>query len=461
MMEKSDPQKTAAAPVDIGSRLELFVDRYLIDTLRQTTLRLHHPQPLPLPQNPVCGGYMSILKDGDLYRAYYRNYDPSYKGERYDGNEGEITCYAESRDGHEWSFPELALFEINGSRKNSAILANRPPFCHNFAPFIDARPGVEPEARFKALAGTHPGGLHAFRSADGIHWKPMSEEAVIAHEDFAFDSQNVSFWSPVEKCYVCYFRTWVTPHGRLRTISRATSTDYLHWSDPVPTNPNLPGEHLYVSGTHPYFRAPHIYIALPTRFHPERGDSTDILFMTTRAGSNTYERPFTEAFIRPGLAPRRWGNRANYAAFGVVPTGPTEISIYHNHSGQRYILRTDGFASVSAGFSAGELTTKPLLFAGEELLLNYSTSAAGSIQVEIQEANGIPIQGFGLGECPPIIGDEIEHAVRWSGEADLGRLAGKSVRLRFVIQECDLFSIQFQGTTSSRKRPAHAASASG
>ena len=40
---------------------------------------------------------------------------------------------------------------------------------------------------------------------------------------------------------------------------------------------NFPGEHLYTTQTHPYFRAPHLYIALPTRFHPERGESTDIL----------------------------------------------------------------------------------------------------------------------------------------------------------------------------------------
>ena len=78
----------------------------------------------------------------------------------------------------------------------------------------------------------------------------------------------------------------MTPHGRLRTISRTTSADYIHWSTPTPMNPNLADEHLYVSGTHPYFRAPHIYIALPTRFVPERGNSTDILFMNSRADQN-------------------------------------------------------------------------------------------------------------------------------------------------------------------------------
>ena len=90
-------------------------------------------------------------------------------------------------------------------------------------------------------------------------------------------------------------------------------------------NANTPGEHLYTNGTHPYFRAPHIYIALPTRFQAKRGSTTDIVFMSSRGG-NTYDRTFKEAFIRPGLDPASWGNRSNYAAWHVLPTSSTEMS---------------------------------------------------------------------------------------------------------------------------------------
>ena len=444
MLAKARTVRRRPGSVNIGSRLELFVDRHIVDRLEGTGFQLHRPQPYPLPKSPVGGGYMSVLKDGDVYRAYYRAFIEGYEGERHDGSRGEITCYAESRDGHEWSFPQLGLYEARGPQGRNAILAEQPPFSHNFAPFLDTRPGIRKTARFKALAGVHPGGLCAFRSADGIHWERMRSKPVLTDEDFAFDSQNVSFWSSVEKCYVCYFRTWQTSHGRLRTISRSTSKDYVHWSEPVPMNPNLPGEHLYVSGTHPYFRAPHIYVALPTRFHPDRGASTDILFMASRAGTTHYERLFTEAFIRPGLDPARWGNRANYVAFGVVPTGPAEMSIYHNRSGHRYVLRTDGFTSINAGSEGGELITKPLTFAGKGLYLNYSTSASGSIQVEIQRPNGNPARGYSLKDCLPIVGDEIERRVEWKGGPDVSQLAGKNVRLRFVMKECDLFSIQFR-----------------
>lgn len=176
----------------------------------------------------------------------------------------------------------------------------------------------------------------------------------IDYPDFAFDSQNVAFWSEAEACYVCLFRTWKCSHGQLRAIHKTTSPDFVDWTEPVATDANLPGEHLYTSQTHPYFRAPHLYVALPTRFQPERGDSTDILFMAMRAGSDRYERLFAEAFIRPGLDPASWGNRSNYAARGVVPTGPAEMSLYHCN-GLRYTLRTDGFISLRAGYAAGTM----------------------------------------------------------------------------------------------------------
>mgnify|MGYP001134407928 FL=1 len=114
---------SASAPVDIGTRLELFVDELLVDRLEGVALRLHSPQPQPLARSPVRGAYLSVLRDGDVYRAYYRQYAASYAGAGYDGNPGETTRYAHSTDGREWAFPDLGLHEVDGSTRNNAILA--------------------------------------------------------------------------------------------------------------------------------------------------------------------------------------------------------------------------------------------------------------------------------------------------------------------------------------------------
>ena len=94
--------------------------------------------------------------------------------------------------------------------------------------------------------------------------------------------------------------------------------------------------------------------------------------------------------------------------------------------------------------TGGEATTRPLVFAGRELELNYSTSAVGSVRVEIQDLDGSPYPGHALEDCPEKFGDEIEGAMSWKGGADVGRLAGRPVRLRFALKDADLYAFRFR-----------------
>ena len=102
--------------------------------------------------------------------------------------------------------------------------------------------------------------------------------------------------------------------------------------------------------------------------------------------------------------------------------------------------------SIAAPLSGGEVLTRPLLFAGSELVLNYSTSAAGSVQVEVQDAQGVPIPGFTLADSVPLYGDSLEQPALWRQKSDLGALAGAPVRLRFVLSDADVFSMRFRKT---------------
>jgi len=111
---------------------------------------------------------------------------------------------------------------------------------------------------------------------------------------------------------------------------------------------------------------------------------------------------------------------------------------------RRYTLRLDGFVSIQAPMKGGELITKPLQFAGRELSLNFSSSAAGEVRVEIQDADGRPLPGYALADCPPIFGDTIDRIVVWKGGSGVGSLAGKPVRLRFHLKDADIFSFKFQ-----------------
>ena len=459
---------SAADPIDIGSRRELFIDHHVIGSLNDVRLVLHRPTPREIvfrfdqPWEGLYSGYETVFKDGQTYRFYYRGM-PEAKHDL--GTE--VTCVAESEDGIHWTRPKLGIYEVHGTKDNNVVLA-RNRGCHNLAPFLDTNPNCPADERYKALGGTGQPGLLAFVSADGLHWKQVQADPVITKGKF--DSQNNAFWSVSEQQYVCYFR--VFRDGK-RWIARTTSTDFVRWAEPVDLAlGGQPREHLYTNQFDPYVRAPHIYLGFPTRFLAGRrvltddeaqridtpttwnyvNDCTDILLASARGGDN-FQRTFMEAFVRPGADLQNWTSRANYAARGIVQTGPRELSLYvKHHSGyssnhvRRYVIRPDGFVSVQAPYKGGELITKPFTFTGSTLTLNYATSAVGGIFVEIQTPDGKPIDGFALDDCRELIGDRIDHTVSWKNGSNVRNLADKSIRLRFVMKDADLFSLRFTDT---------------
>jgi hypothetical protein len=72
-----------------------------------------------------------------------------------------------------------------------------------------------------------------------------------------------------------------------------------------------------------------------------------------------------------------------------------------------------------------------------------ATSAAGSVRVEVQSAEGTPVEGYRLEQCHDLVGDEIERPVAWEGGGDVRALQGRPVRLRFVLQDADLYALRF------------------
>ena len=485
---------SAAEPVDIGTRRELFVDGHMIGSLDGVERRLHHPVPRETvivhdaPWEGAGSGYHSVIHDGDVYRMYHRGSALGVeKGKLKLGRQ--VYCYAESRDGIRWTKPDLGLFEFNGSRKNNIIWMG--PGVHNFAPFADTRPDCPPESKFKALAGTaKEGGLFAFHSPDGIHWSLMRKEPVVTQG--AFDSQNLAFWDAAAGTYRAYFRTFTKgittgkvwrPEG-YRAIRTASSENFLDWNQEADlTYEDSPPEHLYTNQIAPYFRAPHILIGFPTRY-VERGWSasmralpqlqhreqrsaahlrygtalTEGLLMASRNGVH-FER-WNEAFLRPGpQRPETWNYGQNYIAWHAVetksalPGAPPELSLYasegawtgDSNSMRRYTLRLDGFVSVHGSWKGGELVTRPLQFQGNRLQLNFATSAAGSLRVEIQDDAGRPVPGYRLDDCPDVFGDDVARTVEWKAGTDVSDLAGRTVRLRFLLKDADLFSFQFRG----------------
>ncbi len=479
---------------DIGSRLELMVDDHLIQRLTGAAdLRIHKPVTREVAlfadkawEGDACN-FGTVLKDGDKYRMYYRGCRvDAVKSRPVDHCPVQCAC-AESQDGIHWTRPDLGLFEYEGSWKNNIVFRGIDPLkrgVQGFAPFIDTNPDCPAAQRYKAVGAAHPdmtAGIYAMCSADGYSWSLMQDAPILT--DGWFDSQNLVFWDGVRGEYRAYYRSyWKGQDRKYRDIKTSTSKDFINWSPGEWLSyPGTPAQELYTNQVIPYYRAPHLFLGFPARYldrgwspsmeslgelehrrhrsekiEPRTGTGlTDGLFMSSRDGKTF--RCHDEAFLRPG--PQRKGNWTygdNFQFWGMVPTrsgmedAPDELSIYATENYwreptrfRRHSLRMDGFGSVHAGGRGGGFITKPVKFSGEALYLNFATSAAGGIGVELQDAQGKPIDGFTMEQTPVIFGDAISQPVAWKDGRGLEALKGQTVRMRFELNDADLYAFRF------------------
>ena len=484
------PFAMAGEPIDIGTRRELFIDDYMIDSMKNVELKMHEPvrrevsMTFDKPWEGSGCGYFTVMPDGDKYRMYYHAWQILSHGAQYPPHRL-VIGYAESQDGVTWTRPNLGLFDFKGSKDNNIVLNDiKGTECHDLSPFVDKNPKATPEEKYKAIGLAYkykPPGLWAFGSPDGIHWTPIKEGPV--YTQGAFDTQNIAYWSEREQQYVLYYRVFVEG---VRHIERAVSDDFVNWKreglldfgDGGPT----PTEQFYVNQIKPYYRAPHILIGFPARYvdrgltvstdklpEPEERKTriassrrygtavTDSVLITSRDGK-TFRRS-NDVFLRPGLRTRyNWSYGDNYIAWHVVETkptdddGPREMSLYATEAYftgnfsrlRRYSLRLDGFVSAHAKHDAGELMTKSFTFKGKRLSLNYRTSAAGFVKLELQTPDGKPVPGFTLADADIIYGDSLDRTVTWKGKEDVSSLIGKPVRMRVVMSEGDVYSWKFE-----------------
>ena len=316
-------------------------------------------------------------------------------------------------------------------------------------------------------------GLVAFASADGIHWRKLRDDPVFPPtKQPSFDSQNLAFWSESEQKYVAYYRTFKTfpGLGRVRWITRATSDDFLRWSAPQEMSfGDAPPEHLYINQTSPYFRAPHIYVSIAARFWPGRRaltdeeiaqagimegyykDISDVVLFTTRGGTR-YDRTFLESFVRPGPGPNNWASRTNYPVLNVVQTGPDGDVVLRQsrlcaaHRARHPVHASPGWIQLGSRALRrrrnADAHARPSAERSSKSITRHRPRAASAWK--LQDASGNPLPGFTLADSQEIIGDHIARVVAWKSGSSVAALAGKPVRLRFVMKDADLYSIRFR-----------------
>lgn len=470
--------------IRIGNRRELFWDDYLINTHETTaTLMVHHPvaKEAVMVHGEAWEGdgcdYHCIVKDEGFYRMYYLGWQMMNEDATKFIPSSIVVCYAESKDGLEWVKPDLGICEYRGSKENNIILDENTMKFDNFFVFKDDNPDCRAGEKYKGIGSdSRDGYLWCFTSADGIHFersRPMTNQG-------KFDTLNVALWDQKTCQYMCFIRDFHNvPNGNLnagvRDIRRIKSKDFVRWTDPemicFGDQDDIP---LYTNAVQKYYRADHMLIGFPSRYiekkewtpnfdqlagadrrkkrmklHPRYGLTiTDCVFMSSRDGIN-WNR-FDEAFITPGLESElNWVYGDCYPAVGLIetksdiPNAPNDLSMYcfENHwSGiptnlRRYTIRTDGFASYHSGYKQSKIVTKPFLYTGNSLSVNFATSAIGYIIVKLI------CEGQTM-ESIEHFGNTYDRNVIF-GKGNIGSFSGKPVIMEILMMDADIYSFQF------------------
>lgn len=219
----------------------------------------------------------------------------------------------------------------------------------------------------------------------------------------------------------------------------------------------------YGPGVFPYEG---VYLALIPVFYHWAGEGVktapstfDVQFAVSRDGRHFTRPGPRQPFLRTGPA-GSFDSKMIYPALRPVRMGD-ELWIYYtgtnrDHASRmdpaaakeeaaisRAVMRLDGFVSADADYEGGSFLTPPLRFEGSRLELNVDTSAGGVVRVEMMEESGKPIAGFRMHEAMEITTNDVRAVVRWKNGADVSKMSGKGVRLRFLMRSAKLYAFQF------------------
>ena len=494
--------------LEIGSQRELFCDSTIVNArLTTAERRLHHPEfveevlTLDKPWEGNACSYGSIVKDGDVYRVYYiannSPMDAFASGKRDPSWDGIKICYAETKDGRNWVRPNLGLYEFNGSWDNNILIfADRKVNLDNQMVFKDENPECRPGEMFKAAIQYTPPetgvcGLWLFAADEPTKLRRLREIRRAYIDNVCIDTQNVIFWDSVRKVYHLYtrgyHRNYTDRNGddNVRDIRHATSKDCVTWTDVefLDFGPDAEDYSLYTSCISPYERAPHIFVGFPTRYverkawspsfdrlpdpevrkakmvaNPRYGLTlTDAIFMCSRDGRH-FER-YDEAFMSPACERKAsWLYGDCYLYYGRMITPgrhgarDPELSFfswrrYYDRGMtvlERYALRLDGFVSYYGDYAGKRVVTRRLKYVGEEMLLNFATSARGFIRVRIVEAG----TGYEV-LSSEIFGNATDRPIAFE-KGSVGDLSGKPVTLEFDLSDAHVYSFRFQKNKTNK-----------
>lgn len=457
---------------------QLFLDDHLVASRTGTTRRSHACRKLTAPVLKAERPWEQAENDRRVYIYGTVLREPGTSGLRMWYNRLTSVLCATSEGGIRWERPRLGLREYQGSRDNNMVQVR----FHSPSLIRDDR---DPDLakRYKMLGYVGKKGYCAAYSSDGLSWHEYAGNPVLAGGDTCTLAQD-----PATGEYLAFHKLNrnLRGHNR-RLVFLAASRDMETWSKPVLVM--APDEiddaqtraeggicsQFYNMSAFSYAGQ---WLGMVTHFRFSRR------LNQTLPGQSPDDGPIDVQLVHSRDS-RTWHRCENRTP--VIPNGPHDydagcilgvanqpvtagdsVWLYYTaitttHGGAmpekqisiaRAEWRRDGFVSLDAGEQEGTVEMAPLRFAADRLHVNADASG-GELVVEVLDASGKGIPGYGRKDCIPIRSDSVRHAVRWQKHAVLP--SGTSpIRLRFHLRKTSLFSygVTPAGTSSARARPA-------
>ena len=476
---------------------QLFIDDHLVADMQGVRKRLN--QPVKYENNPVLKrdqkwevsgpGYATILYDAEekLFKVWYENWDR-------DGESRASLLYATSLNGIDWHK------QLVDKEKQTNLVAQPTIRGTQAEGIMKDRLETDPAKRYKMLFSCKPDGTDkslmtsAAYSADGIQWTVYPDLPIIPFSD----TQICPFWDARHQRYMALLR-FGPPNTRI--VSRIESEDFLTWSPKVTimrrTKMDVP------LNTQFYQTAPfaygNYYFGIMAAYHNESlkpitpaapwTDRKNLHLIYSRngltwsrvgkhgaipAGELNKDKDWKQialdaVFLPYGEKDKEWDwgtvspiftpepivvndelwfyytgiDAKNWWTWSGDPPKRELMPVEPNKGIGLARLRVDGFVSVDAGADLGTLTTRPLVFLGDTLIVN-ANAKGGSLVVAALDPKGNVIEGFAAGDCTPITTDSVRHVVTWKGNPDCHLLQARPIKLRFHIKQASLYAFEPQ-----------------
>lgn len=500
-------ESAAPAPPPIIDGPYLFLDKALIDEALSSDLDLmvHPPeirQRVIIPDKPwEAMGYhywSQILEMEDGYRLYYRRLPVD------DTDTSGVYCFAHSSDGVNWTKPLYPASKFHGLNTNCTENGFQYVF---FDPNSrSARPfkklGHLDDDSF-GISGSSTDGIDFVRkqvlllpffvdSQNVAIWDDSLEKYVFYLRGRIDDARTVVRGETADLDGMLDYlpdpdnlaepgRNYPPINTELPVVFAPDSTDWQSWQDPRPGMVDI-----YHNAAFKYPWARNVYLAFPDIYYHYSSQTTppgfgtndgefDVQLGASRDGASWTR--YRSAYIARGILDgtqmvmmsmgqgmiRRGNELYQYFialprshGFGADFDGKWR-SIFQDEntraqwmSGERggvylAVSQLHRFVSLRADDSESVVTTKPFVYQGNRLTLNFQTDADGVVCVALLDKAGKEIPGRRIEECDWLQGDSFDQVVSWQGQSDLSAYSGETVRLRFRFHSADVFAFEFDG----------------